>query len=377
MAKTNKEILNAIRNEASAEYKERIPEIRSEGTHEGCEEALRNLTEYPTLRNEFINALTAKIFKTVVMNKVWNNPLTMLKKGEVPYGQGIEQLFVEMAEKKEFHEENVDAANNLLKKEVPDVQAKFIQRNFAYKYKVSLSNQRLRSAFMAEGGVARLIDGLVASVMTGANNEEFNDMLGILTRKEDRKEYCKGSGLAKVEKGIMARIKESETSKMFVPVTGEAKDLVEKIRTYASELSFLSKDYKLAGVTTACNPEDLVLFTTSDMVAKIDVHVIASAFNVSATDVNVRIIKVPMNAFKELAAESGNWCDSDECSLKTVTPVAVLADKDAIQQYDTLIESGSFYNPDQLMTNMFVHRQGITASCDFAQTIVFGTVAGE
>ena len=368
MAKTNKEILNAIRTEASAEYKERIPEIRS---GEDMETMIRSFEEYPTAKNEFLNALTAKIFKTVVMNKVWNNPLVMLKKGEVPYGQGIEQLFVEMAEKKNFNEHfggGSSDADDLLKKENSKLVQRIIQRNFAYKYKVSLSNQRLRNAFMAEGGVAKLIDGLVASVMTGANNQEFKDMLGILNRtspigKQDNE------GLGAVEKGIIQRIAETtndpDKNKMLVTVTEDPKDLVEKIRTYASELSFLSKGYNLAGVTTACNPEDLVLFTTSDIVAKIDVHVLAAAFNVSAADVNVRIIKVPMNTFKGITGHFGTGYN------KQRTPIAVLADKDAIQQYDTLIESGSFYNPDKLMTNLFVHRQGITASCDFAQTIVF------
>ena len=395
MAKTNKDILNAIRNEASAEYKERVPEIK---TREDEAEVYKITQDYPNVHNEFLQALTNKIFKSVVMNRVWNNPLVMLKKGEIPYGQGIEQIFVDIAEKKNFYNDHftgsLSDADDLLKKQESDVSNQFVQRNFAYKYKASLSNQRIRQAFATPNGIQAMIDGQVASVMTAANFQEFNDMLGILNRSADGPSQTgfQQGGMGIVPKGIIYKMADADENDPASQNKGDAsflqkvcsytdwnndakkeanmKLLVEKLRTVVGEMKFLSNKYNIARVNTFSNPEDLVLFTTPAVIAKLDVNVIAQAFNVSSTDVNVRIITVPESAFTDITSPK-KWGTNGNKSNSHALPIAVLADKEAIQQYDTLIESGSFYNPDRLMTNMFVHRQGITASCAFANAVVF------
>ena len=100
MAKVqNKDLLNSIRAEQSAEYQERVPMA----TGSNDLEVYASLESYPTAKNEFINTLTNKIGKTMFFNKVFNNPLKMLHRGMLPFGNSVEEMFVELAEQKGFN----------------------------------------------------------------------------------------------------------------------------------------------------------------------------------------------------------------------------------------------------------------------------------
>ena len=139
MAKTNQEILKQVRDNASAEYQSRIPEA----TSETGAEILSVLSDYPSAKNEFIQAITNKIAKSVFYSKVFNNPLKMLHRGALPYGYSIENIFVEMATKKGMRQ-NFDGSNtpegDLIRKAEAKVIVRYAEKNFEYKYKVSISN---------------------------------------------------------------------------------------------------------------------------------------------------------------------------------------------------------------------------------------------
>ena len=93
--KSNSEILNTIRANASMEYQSRVPEALGIGGN-----VSQVFTQYPSMKNEFLNALTNKIARTLFYSKVFENPLKALHKGMLPYGYSLEQIFVEMAEGK-------------------------------------------------------------------------------------------------------------------------------------------------------------------------------------------------------------------------------------------------------------------------------------
>ena len=97
--KTNAEILNTIRANASTEYQERVPEALGVGGN-----VSNGFTQYPTMKNEFLQALTNKIARTLFYSKVFDNPLKALHKGMLPYVYSLEQVFVHMAESTGFCE---------------------------------------------------------------------------------------------------------------------------------------------------------------------------------------------------------------------------------------------------------------------------------
>lgn len=351
----NKEILNAIRSEQSSEYQEKIP--MANGMNDV--EIMALLDEYPTHKNNFINTLTNKIGKELFFSKVFNNPYKMLHKGMLPYGKSIQEMFVEMAEKKGFDDHftgSTTAEGDLIKAVKPNVKVDYATQNYAYKFKTSISDAQIRGAFTNQNGLSTLLDQIVNSLYSSSNFAEFEDMKKILTNYT--KDSSNGSTIGT---GLVQQLYADATTKANCFVTMGAsingKELCKQIRAKSGRLTFPSRKYNLAGVNNWTNKEDLVLFVTPEIEAEIDVEVLASAFNVSSADVNVRTLLI--DELGSTKASGGNEV------------VAILADKDVIQAYDTVNQTRTFDNGDQLVINYFAHKQGIMTGCKFANAIVF------
>ena len=337
---TNKDILNSIRNEMSQEYQNVIPVA---ATFDGSDVA-KIMEDYPTHKNAFIDALTNKIAKSMFFSKLFNNPYKMLHKGLLPYGTNIEQLFVEMAEKKGFDEHwsgSDTAEGDLIKAVNPIVDVCYIKQNFRYKFKTSISHAQLRGAFQSPNGLSELLNQIVNSLYSSSNYAEFLDMKKILTNAT-----ADNAGGSEIGQGLVQQIGANTNN----PAT-----LVKSMRAMAGRMTFPSDKYNLAGVKTWSNPQDLVVFITPELQAELDVDVLAHAFNVSKTDINLRIL---------LIDDLGK--DVDGNAIK-----AIMADKDVIQCYDTVHETRTFENGDQLHINYFAHKHGIMAGCKFANALIF------
>lgn len=352
MTISNKDILNAIRNEQSLEYQNAIPLAMSE---EGIE-VYTVLEDYPTHKNAFINSLTNRIGKQMFFSKLFNNPYKMLHKGLLPYGTSIEQLFVEMAEKKGFNEHFTGADTNegdLIKPLAPVVDVCYIKQNFQYKFKTSIAHSQLRGAFDKPDGLSTLLNQIVNSLASSSNYAEFIDMKKCLTNAA----AGDGTGGNEIGTGLVQQIAASDIAANAVIAMGDdmqPKDLAKKIRALSGRLTFPSDKYNLAQVMNWTAKEDLVLFITPEMEAELDVEVLSSAFNVGMADVKVRTL---------LIDDLGVTPEGKEV-------VAILADKDIIQVYDTINQTGTFENVERMATNMFAHKHGIVAGCKYANAIV-------
>ena len=189
MAKSNQEILNQILSNASMEYQNVVPEALGMGGN-----VSDVFAQYPSAKNEFINTLTNQVVRSVIYSKVFNNPLQMFHGGKLEVGQSIEQIFVDMAEVKGFLEmEQNDEVKDLIATSKPDVHALYVSRNYAYKSKVSISEEQLASAFRSTDGLAQLVNHLASSIVSGIYYQEFKDMKAIING------HAKGEYLARVD----------------------------------------------------------------------------------------------------------------------------------------------------------------------------------
>lgn len=370
MAKTNKEILNQILTNASMEYQNVVPEALGTGGN-----VSDVFAQYPTAKNEFINTLTNQVVRSVIYSKVFSNPLQMFHGGKLEVGQSIEQLFVDMAEVKGFLEmEQSDEVKDLIATSKPDVHALYVSRNFAYKAKVSISEEQIAGAFRSQDGLAQLVNHLASSIVSGIYYQEFKDMKAIIN------EHAQGKYLARVDaSGKMVATKLSNTvlpngqSAKVVNVgqhtTDEEKGkaVSEAVRGLAGRLRFPSTEYNAAKVLTWSNPEDLVFITTPEMVAKLDVNVLAQAFNVSLAELNVRTVIVD-----ELPSQITGSCQALGTGLEAeaATVYGILLDKAFIVAKDTVNQTETMRIANQLKTNMWYHKQGIMSTCYFANYVI-------
>ena len=383
--KTNAEILNTIRANASTEYQERVPEALGVGGN-----VSNVFSQYPTMKNEFLTALTNKIARTLFYSKVFDNPLKALHKGMLPYGYSLEQIFVNMAESKGFWEHwdaSGDAVKDLVGMKKPDIKLLYIERNFAYKYKTTISDQQLRTAFTEQNGLSRLVEQVVSSVYSKAYFDEFNDMKRILAAhaKAQYLQYDSSTGKM-TEKALSINVLPAGKNEA-VMVLGDyetqeakAKAISKAIRTLAGKMAFPTDTYNSAGVRQWTERQQLIYITTPEEQAELDVEVLANAFNMDKADVNVRVIVVDelpsvFNIESAKAAKEETYGTVLSCGLasardnRTCKCRGILMDSDFIQAYDTLIESRTFDNGEGLYTNYFFHKQGIMSTCYFGQIV--------
>ena len=383
--KTNAEILNTIRANASTEYQERVPEALGVGGN-----VSNVFSQYPTMKNEFLTALTNKIARTLFYSKVFDNPLKALHKGMLPFGYSLEQIFVNMAESKGFWEHwdtSGDAVKDLVGMKKPDIKLLYIERNFAYKYKTTISDQQLRTAFQDQNGLSRLVEQVVSSVYSKAYFDEFNDMKRILTAHAQAKYLGYGSTTGKIEEQALTDKVLPKGKNEAVMVLGEyatqeakGKAISKAIRTLAGKMAFPTDTYNSAGVKQWSERQQLIYITTPEEQAELDVEVLANAFYMDKADVNVRVIVVD-ELPSVFSIESAKATKLDQygtvlsCPLtaardnRTCKCRGILMDSDFIQAYDTLIESRTFDNGEGLYTNYFFHKQGIMSTCYFGQIV--------
>lgn len=143
-------------------------------------------------------------------------------------------------------------------------------------------------------------------------------------------------------------------------------------------MKFPSTKFNLSKEITWTEPNRLVLVTTPTVSAKLDTQVLANAFNVSKADLVTRTILVdemPKGIFKgtsELSDKQPKDVGNESLTCdESKKPIALLMDEDLVQIWDTHQGAGTFYNPQGEFTNHFGNREGIFATCLFANMAVF------
>ena len=316
-------------------YQDRIPEI----TANNFKEIGDLIMERPNMKNEFINTLFNKIGLTLLQNKKYTSRLDIFSKGKLEYGETIEQIMCDLIECKDFTEQKEgNEVSELVSAQVPDIKVLYHSENYKHKYKVTISDIRLRKAFNDKYGV----DKLVASIITSVQNSIAYDRECML------KAILSGSIYKKT---ISVGYDNGSTG-------SRAKTLVTEIKKNIIRLETMSKDFNNADINTFTRKEDMVLVIGSDYATDIDINLLATAFNLDKAEISTRIIVVD-----ELPVLGG-----EESQVK---PICVLMDKDYIVDYTTLYEVRQFENGNTLSTNLFYHVWGIMAQNDFTNAIQF------
>lgn len=321
-------ILNAIRNAASADYQSRVPIA----TQDNIFDVGVSINEYHSTQNEFLNALVNRIARVIIVSKLYSNPLKRFKKGMLEYGETIEEIFVNIARAHEFNPDT--AEKQVFKREIPDVATAFHKLNYKNFYKATISDEMLRQAFVSAQGVTDLIARIVDSMYSGAEFDEYLVMKQLI-------------------------VEAAEAGNMW-PVTipavsaENAKSIVTTIKGISNKLEFMSSQYNAQGVVTFTKKPNQIILMDAAFDATIDVNVLASAFNM------------------EKAEFMGQRVLVDDFGTLTGA-VAALVDADFFMVFDTLAKFTEIYNSEGLYWNYFYHVWKVFSTSPFANAILFTT----
>ena len=354
LSASSEEILNAIRNSASANYQNYVP-VASISQNNIKEIGLIIMND-AVLQNEFLSSLVNRIGRVIVTSKMYSNPWAKFKKGMLEFGETMEEVFVNIA--KPFEYDPVVAESKIFKREIPDVRAAFHPLNYQKFYKSTIQREQLRQAFLSWNGIPDLIAKIVDAMYTAANYDEFQVMKYLIARH--------------ILNGQLKPITVSAVS------AANMKSIVSEIKATSNNFEFMSNKFNLTGVQNYCLKENQYIIVNSKFDAVMDVEVLATAFNMDKADfMGHRVLVDSFGALDtdrlaELFASGDGYSALSSGELTALDAIpAVIVDGDWFMIYDNLAEFTEQYNGEGLYWNYWYHVWKTFSISPFANSAVF------
>lgn len=314
------DFLNTVRVASSQEYQNRIPLA----DRSNLEEIYATILDDQDLMNEFY-AIMIKVAKTIIHDNMFENPLAMFHKGELPYGGLVEEMGVDILNAHVFDPDDC----NLCVSEKAPLKAFYQSINRKDKYQVRISYDQLRTAFKGDDGLSKLLGSIVNKLRYSNEYDEF-----VLLKE---------------------KLGDIEMTEVNVPAVQDAdtlKDLVRAIKQYSLEIKFPKRDYNKAGFMTHTELADQRLIIRKDIWSDINVEYLATLFNKNLAEFTQEVIIVD------------DFGSNDNC-------YAILCDKDFIQYFDNLRTQRNFENGANLSTSYWFHIWQTYLACNFLNAIRF------
>ena len=315
------EIINTVRDNASAEYQARIPEA----TRTNLEDVRYAMIDDDNIQvaNEFVRTLLNKVIKSHLISKRFTNPLKALKKGKKPLGDTVEEIYNNFIKGKQYDESGAE----LLTRNLPDTKTLYHRMNYQMQYPITVSRTQLSKAFTSEEALEKFINDLINQLYNSAELDEFANM------KQLFKSALDNNAMKKVT--IADPLTSSENAKEFVKAVKTISGLMVFPSTQHNGYLTAQTTDK-APITTFSRKSEqvLVLDTATDTTVSVDV--LASIFNMSVAEFN-DTKKIVIDAFPDANVR------------------AVLVDEEFFQIYDDLFTITHFNNGQGLYDNYYLN----------------------
>lgn len=309
------------------------------------------ILEYTDVRNEFMTKLVKRIVETQIEGKVFNNKLSQLEGEQVPLGYSIQDIYVNPAKGRKF---NVEDFAGLLQKYEADVKQQFLTVNMDMQYPVTITRAKLKNAFTSWGALESFITGITNSLYSGANIDQYN-----FTKYLVSNAFRNGHTINKV---VTAPTTEA-TSKAFVKAARAlALDFAEASSDFNAWAKVNTDDSK--ALVTWTEPEDIVFVLRNDVIAELDVDVLASAFNIGKTELMGRIIGV---------RNFDMYSDAGTKVFDGSSILGIMCDRKWFKIKSQDLELDSFYNANNRTWQYYYNVVKMYNYSLFANAVVFCT----
>lgn len=322
------DIMNAIRNSSGDNFQGYVPLANAENVAEIGAGIL--LTQ--AIQNEFITSLVDRIGLVVIKTASLQNPLKKFKKGAMPLGRTIEEIFTDITKAKKYDAE--ESESKVFQRTMPNVKTLFHERNRQDFYSQTIQDDSLKTAFVSWSNFEGFLGSIINSIYNSAEVDEYEYMRLLVDNYQAKSMF----------KVVSVLHPDTETA---------SREFVKKVRAVARKMSLPngSRDFNALAVRTRTEMKDLHLIIDADIEAEIDVDVLARAFNMDKTDFlgNVTIID----------------------GFASTGLVAVLVDSDWFMVYDNLVKMETIRNPRGLYWNYYYHIWQTLSVSRFANAVAF------
>lgn len=335
---TNVSVLNAIRDAATDSYRDVVPVA----TASNLQDVGNPIIEYESVRNEFLTLLVNKIALPIVRARMFRNPLAMLRREGSPLAYDDEEIGVNPAKAEKY----VGDSTDLLAQKKPDVKVAYHRLNRQDRYTVTIQFATIRAGFTTWSGFDRLTDEVVESLYNGNYIDEFNYTKQLLG------ESAMGDNPTMTTIHVPMPIDET---------TGRG--FVKAARAAFSAFKFPNTQYNQwaarggAGdpYTSWSDEEDIFIAVRADILATVDVDVLARAFNMEKSNFMGRVITVP-----DFGTADG-----------AQNIIAVMFDKNFAVINNKLFTVENFRNGSNLSVNYYLHVWQIYSTSPLENAVAF------
>lgn len=332
-------VFNVVRENASQVFMQTVPSATEDNI-----QAISNILfndAYQPMLNEFVTNLINRIGLTIIRNKTFSNPLSILRKGSMPLGTDIQDLYENPAQAEQYELSNTAMAK-LLTITDPDTHVAYYRRNRKDLYTKTISRENLQGAFVSWEKFESYISAITTSLYSGNYIDEFELTKSLVDGAYDNN---------KVIVETVSAVTDETTAKAFIK---KCRSLFNKMKLPSTQYNAYSKFSGAKGTIKTWTEEDrFVLIVTSDVMAEVDVDVLARAFNIENTKFLGRVIEVDSFENEEIQG--------------------ILCDESWFQIYENLMRFDEFYNARTMTWNEYLHVWQTYAICPFANAVVFAT----
>lgn len=324
------------------------------------------IMQYEAYQNAYLTSLVNRIARVIVTSRMWKDKWAVFDMGKMDYGETIEEIFVNIAKPHSY--DPAKAETQVFKREIPDVRAAFHSMNYQKFYKVTISNDQLRQAFLSYYDMNELIARIVDSLYTAMNLDTFLTKKYMLAREA-------------INGGIYTVVTK--------PISGDGADpddAITKYRQYTNNLEFLKTLYNRAGVRNSTPIADQVIIVPNEAEATLGVKVLAAAFNLSEVDYISKRIAVDSFEFDaddearlaELFANDATYkpfTGEEKKALQLISAVKLA--KDWFMCFDNFEQFTENYNGEGLYWQYFFHVWKTFSVSPFANAVLFTSQVSE
>lgn len=343
--------LNAIRNSASIEYRNYVPVAYP--AQDSILKIGSTMRDYPFLYNEYID-LIGRFVRYEYSTRMMENHLAFGKRGMLPYGKTIGEIFQGLAEPFQFDAKT----NNLWNVVLPDIQTAYHVVNSDIIYQVDVSPTALDSAFLSWDEQYDFIERIIRRMYDSAAYDD-----------EQKMKYLIAINL------LNGSIK---TVGIQGTATEEAsRQSVKTIKGISNNFMFPKTEYNRAGVLNHCAKDEQYVIMTSEYDAATDVDVLAQSFNMDKAEFEGH--RVLIDSFgsinqERLAKIIPDYVEISADNLTALNSIgAVLMAKDWFMVYDSAFDMDSQKISKRRSYQYTLHNRQILSTSPFQNCVAFGT----
>ena len=261
------QIFNAIRNECSQSFRDRIPKMSSKNINDIVNTIFKQNT-YSTEYNEFVKTMINKLAFTLYRGTTLNNRWASYMYYNKQVGDIIEELFVQPATSEDYKPETITDNSTIDPNRItlPDVKAIYYSKDNRRKYRVTVFRYQLYKAFSSEGGAQSFINEIVNSLQKGSNLDEITLFKETINKAITNTKFTKTANM-------------TINNNFKVQDTASARLFVEQVKNNIACLLNPSDKFNSEGAIQVLNISDILIFLRGDIANTIQTALMSGAFN--------------------------------------------------------------------------------------------------